>query len=74
MHDVTEVFFDVDPYTNDVVVASRVTVNTSKKDVIYFVKESSCSVQWVFESPNGMEGILYIAFDPLSTDRIYGLS
>ena len=46
--DVLAMVFDVDFMSNDIVVGTAVQTYQSYP-IIYFVRESTCSVQWVFK-------------------------
>jgi len=74
MHAVSSVAVDVDPLTNDLVVAAEVTVVKDASGIIYFVQESTCSVQWVFFTREEFEAPSHIGFDPHTPARIVGLA
>lgn len=76
MHEATTVAFDVDPVTNDLVVAGQVAINFAPNAIFYFVKEDTCSIQWVFYLAlgNSDDRLEHVEFDPNLPGRIYALS
>ena len=78
---VETITFDVEPDSLDLVVGATLAstneldeeVEVVKSAFIYFVKESTCSIQWAFYVTNQRQGLKHVAFDPTLPSRIYGI-
>ena len=67
--------FDVEPNKLDLIVGATLQnlSTVTETALIYFVQESSCSIQWAFHLSESEKGLTNVAFDPTLPTRIYGI-
>ena len=74
VHSVATLSFDVKLSSNDLVVGGRAIIQNLVKGFLYYVSESTCSIQWLhMEEEQADLGVTSVAFDPNTQTRIVAI-